>query len=118
MVYKRFKINVWSRIVLLVLSFLVLAWLWLESPYFFTPLAFTAIVMLQTVELIFYVEKTNRRLATFFEAFRYGDFTQSFAAPHQGTSFEQLESAMREVMSSFQKSAALGARTAGFRSKR
>ena len=102
MVYKRFKINVWSRILLLILSFLVLAWLWLESPYFFTPLAFTAILILQTAELISYVEKTNRRLATFFEAFRYGDFTQSFAAPHQGASFEQLETAMREVMSSFQ----------------
>ncbi len=102
MIYKRFKINIWIRIGLLIASSLLLAWLWLESSYFFTPIAFTIIIILQVVELIFYVEQTNRRLANFFEAFRYGDFTRTFSNMQQGSAFYELEIAMNDVMSSFQ----------------
>lgn len=103
MAYKNFRLNLWLRVIALFASFLLLSWLWLDSPFFFTPIVFTAVVVLQVVELIHYIERTNRRLANFFEAFRYGDFTRSFGSAQQGSAFEELESAMNEVMQSFQK---------------
>ena len=100
--YKPFQINVLIRAILLAGSMLLLAWLWLESPYQITPIVFTLLVVFQIYELIYYVNQTNRRLASFFEAFRYGDFTRTFVSPQRNDSFQQLAKAMNEVMSSFQ----------------
>lgn len=103
MVYKNFRLNLLLRTCALLASFLLLSWLWLDSPYFFTPIVFTGVVILQIFDLIHYVERTNRRLANFFEAFRYGDFTRTFTATNYGSSFTELETSMNEVMQSFQK---------------
>lgn len=100
--YKTFQFNTWLRVAFLTASILLLSWLWLESPYQITPIVFTIIVILQTYELIYYVSQTNRRLASFFEAFRYGDFTRSFRSSQKKDSFQQLELAMNNVISSFQ----------------
>jgi nitrogen fixation/metabolism regulation signal transduction histidine kinase len=103
MVYKNFRLNLWLRVLALLASFLLLSWLWLDSPYFFTPIVFTLVVILQVVELTYYLERTNRRLANFFDAFRYRDFTRTFNSKQHGNSFVELETAMNEVMQSFQQ---------------
>lgn len=100
--YKTFQFNTWLRAAFLTASMLLLAWLWLESAYQITPIVFTILVILQTYELIRYISQTNRRLASFFEAFRYGDFTRSFHSAQKKDSFQQLELAMNNVINSFQ----------------
>lgn len=100
--YKTFQFNTWLRIAFLTASMLLLAWLWLESSYQITPIVFTIIVILQTYDLLRYVNQTNRRLAVFFEAFKYGDFTRSFQTYSHKGSFQELEQAMHQVMQSFQ----------------
>lgn len=99
---KTFQFNIWLRAFLLMASMLLLAWLWLESPYQINPTIVTLLVILQIYELIRYVSQTNRRLATFIEAFRYGDFTRSFRKHRKGDAFFELETAMNEMMQSFQ----------------
>lgn len=100
--YKTFQFNTWLRATLLTASMLLLAWLWLKSSYQITPIVFTLLVVFQIYELIHYINQTNRRLASFFEAFRYGDFTRTFVSPQSNDSFQQLAKAMNKVMSSFQ----------------
>lgn len=100
--YKVFYINIVLRISLLTGAMLLLAWLWLESMYQITPIVFAGLVILQTYELIRYVNQTNRRLTSFFEAFRYGDFTRSFPTKFHQDSFQELATAMNNVMQSFQ----------------
>ncbi|MFN7119487.1 MAG: sensor histidine kinase [Saprospiraceae bacterium] len=97
-----FYINIVLRISLLTGAMLLLAWLWLESMYQITPIVFAGLVILQTYELIRYVNQTNRRLTSFFEAFRYGDFTRSFPTKFHQDSFQELATAMNNVMQSFQ----------------
>ncbi|MBN2264917.1 MAG: PAS domain-containing protein, partial [Candidatus Aminicenantes bacterium] len=52
------------------------------------------------------VDRTNRDLARFFEAVKFGDFTQGFARRSPGRSFRQLRAALADVMGAFQEARA------------
>lgn len=52
------------------------------------------------------VDRTNRDLARFFEAVKFGDFTQGFARRSPGRSFRQLRAALSDVMGAFQEARA------------
>ena len=103
MVFKRFRIQVIARLLLMALSFFLLFYL-LDSPrYNVSAIILLAVIVIQVIYLIRYVEKTNRRLTRFLDTIRYADFTSSFSDHGLGKSFDDLNRSFMEVIEEFKK---------------
>jgi two-component system nitrogen regulation sensor histidine kinase NtrY len=103
MVYRRFRIHITARILLLSL-FLCLFFFLLFRTELFAALFITAVLSIyQIYSLIRYVETTNRDLSRFFETIKYEDFSQTFKDDGRGKSFSELRSAFNDVCDAFRK---------------
>jgi len=103
MVYRRFRINVTTRILLLSL-FLCLFFFLLFRTELFAALFITAVLVIYLIySLIRYVETTNRDLSRFFETIKYEDFSQTFKHDGRGKSFSELRTAFNDVCDAFRK---------------
>ena len=54
------------------------------------------------MELIRYVEKTNRDLKSFLLAIKYKDFTHTFTSEDRGKSFAGLKDAFNQIIKGYQ----------------
>ena len=60
-------------------------------------------IIIQTILLIKYIEKTNFYLTNFLEAIRFSEFTGTFHISGLGRSYDELKKSFANVMSDFQK---------------
>lgn len=103
MVLKRFSVVVFIRTVILCLSVFLLIYLLTDTSFVATPFIVTLLVIGQIYLLVQYVQKTNREIARFFDSIRYSDFSQSFRPTVKGSSFEELNNALAQVIEQFRK---------------
>ncbi|MCD4725982.1 MAG: hypothetical protein K8R63_14180 [Bacteroidales bacterium] len=103
MVFKRFRIQVLLRLLLLALSFFLLFYLIDKTRYNVTPVILIVMVIIQVIFLIRYVERTNTRLSQFLQSIRHSDFSSSFSDKGLGKSFEDLNNSFTEVIEEFKK---------------
>ncbi len=103
MVFKRFRIQVLLRLLLLALSFFLLFYLIDKTRYNVTPVILIIMVIIQVIFLIRYVERTNTRLSQFLQSIRHSDFSSSFSDKGLGKSFEDLNNSFTEVIEEFKK---------------
>ena len=102
MIYKKFRVNIIIRIIIIALSFF-LCFLAIETDFYITPILIGVIIILQVLSLIRYVDKTNRDLAGFLESIRFSEFTRSFQVEGMGSSFDELNRAFNDVIKDFQQ---------------
>lgn len=103
MVFRRFRIQVIFRLLLLAISFFLLFYLVDKTRYNITAIIIVGLIIYQTFILIRYVERTNRKLTLFLQVIRYSDFSSTFSDRGLGKSFEDLNSAFMEVIEQFKK---------------
>jgi nitrogen fixation/metabolism regulation signal transduction histidine kinase len=103
MVFNRFRVAIITRIILLLISGFILILL-LNQFLPFTTGLFILLVTLQIIDLIRYVERTNRKLISFLDSINYNDFTVTFSDNNPGSSFLALNKAFNNVMTEFRKS--------------
>jgi two-component system nitrogen regulation sensor histidine kinase NtrY len=103
MVFKKFRFNIVFRVILLALSIALIFVLTGIGKYQVSLIIIALLVVIQLIMLIRYVERTNRRLAQFFQSIRYADFSSSFSDPGLGKSFENLSKEFNKVMDEFKK---------------
>lgn len=103
MVYKHFRFQIIFRILLLVFTLLLIFFLHQETAYAVSTIILSVLFVTQIIFLIRYTEQTNRKLARFFEAIRYSDFTGTFTGNEAGRSFEELNRQFNEVIEAFKK---------------
>ncbi len=103
MVFRRFRIQVIFRLLLLAISFFLLFYLLDKTRYNITAIIIVGLIIYQTFILIRYVERTNRKLTLFLQVIRYSDFSSTFSDRGLGKSFEDLNSAFMEVIEQFKK---------------
>ncbi len=106
MIYKRFRIQITLRVMALLLSSLLLAWLLLQEQYRMSSIITGFFILLQTVSLILYTERTNARLTKFFQSIRHADFSSSFSDKSMGKSFEELSNEFNQIIYEFKKNRA------------
>lgn len=106
MVYKRFRIVIIGRILLLAAFIYLFYFLILETEYYAATFIIISIIIYQIVTLIQYVEKTNRDLTRFLDAIKYSDFSQTFISTGLGSSFNDLKAAFNDVILKFQQARA------------
>jgi nitrogen fixation/metabolism regulation signal transduction histidine kinase len=103
MVFKRFRLQVIIRLLLLALSFFVLFLLLDLSRYNTTAIILVFLIVIQVYSLIRYVEQTNRRLNRFLQTIRHADFTTSFSDQGLGQSFKDLNRSFMDVIEEIKK---------------
>ena len=105
MVFKRFRLVVLSRVLLLCATIYLLLHLLfnMQTRLYATMLIVTLIIIYQIYALIHYVEKTNRDLNRFLMTIKHEDFSQTFLGAGLGSSFEELKRAFNEVIQKFHR---------------
>lgn len=71
--------------------------------YLITPIMLGSFAFIGILELIYYVEKTNRELTRFFRSIRFEDFTQVYEPTQKGQTFEALHESLNYVLNEFRK---------------
>lgn len=103
MVFRRFRIQVLLRLILLAVSFFLLFYLVDRSRYNVTAVILIIFILIQVIFMIRYVERTNRKLSQFLQSIRHSDFSSSFSDQGLGRSFEDLSRSFMEVIEEFKK---------------
>jgi len=101
--FKNFRINIIFRA--LILSALIFAMTWgvTATAWQVTPIACGILAILSLVELIHYVEKSNRTLISFLDFVRHQDFTTTSPNAELGKSFGDLALAYKSISSDMRK---------------
>ena len=102
MVYKRFRVVLITRVLVLSATMFLLFYLVTQTNYVAAAFLVGVLILYQTVSLIQYVEKTNRDLTRFLDAIKYSDFSQTFVLSGLGSSFSELKEAFNAVIQKFQ----------------
>lgn len=103
MVYKRFRLNVVIRIIVLIASVFLLFMLAEMERYTISTFILSVFILIQVVLLIRYVEKTNQKLSKFLSSIKHADFTTSFSDNELGRSFEELNNHFNKIIDQFKK---------------
>jgi nitrogen fixation/metabolism regulation signal transduction histidine kinase len=106
MVYKNFRLNCIVRILALVAVTALLSWLVVNTEMYATMIIIGLVVVFQTWNLLYYVQKSNRDLSRFLTAITHSDFSSSFADNGQGGSHRELRDVFEEVLSNFRSTRA------------
>jgi nitrogen fixation/metabolism regulation signal transduction histidine kinase len=97
-VFKRFRVQVILRIILLSATIFGLFYFIMATQLYTTMLVTGFLILYQVFALVRCVERTNQYLSRFFLAIKYGDFSQTFTGKELGGSFRELVTAFDEVM--------------------
>lgn len=103
MVYRNFKINIVVRIILIIVMIMAVFISIYRFGFHVTPILLGVLIIFQILDLIKYVQKTNRYLTSFLESIRYADFSRSFKLEGLGTAYDEMRDAFNDVISDFQK---------------
>jgi two-component system nitrogen regulation sensor histidine kinase NtrY len=103
MVIRNFNLAISIRTILICLSAFILTVTLTKTDFIATPLIVALLIVGQIYSLLHYVQKTNRDIARFLDSIKYSDFSQSFSANVRGSSFEELNNALSEVIKEFRK---------------
>lgn len=106
MVYRRFRVNCFIRVLLLGATFCGFFYFLFQTTLYAALFIIGILIIYQFYSLIYYVEKTNRELTRFLQSIKYSDFSQTFKDDGRGSSFATLRRALTDVMNAFRKTRA------------
>lgn len=102
--FNRFRFSTILRITLLLMNGGVFIFILINFNLPFTCTLLIALISGQIIDLINYVERTNKKLISFLESIKYNDFTTTFNDNNLGPSFKNLNHSFNNVMTEFRKS--------------
>ena len=103
MVFKSFRLHVIIRVIILIVSVMLLFYLFNNTQYTVSAFILGLLIVYQVYALVLYVEQTNKKLTGFLQSIRHADFSSSFTEHGLGKSFEELNQAFNQVIEEFQK---------------
>jgi nitrogen fixation/metabolism regulation signal transduction histidine kinase len=101
MAFKRFEYRLTFRISLLAVTIFLFSWVLFTTDYYYTACILFLFIPLQGWMLMQLVNKTNRKLTSFFSAIRHAEFNYNFSAQEQGSAFTNLNQIMDEIVAQF-----------------
>lgn len=103
MQFKNYRIHVVIRVLILIASAFLLAYLLTFTQYHISAAVLGLIIVFQVFALVRYTEITNRKLTSFLQSIKHADFSSSFTDQGMGKSFDELNVAFNEVIREFRK---------------
>ncbi len=101
--FSRFSIALALRLILIFTSVALSVLLILKPGYHAATLLALVVTLLLTIEVYWFVSKTNQELARFLDAVRYADFGQRFRFGEQGAGFERLGATFTHILDRFRE---------------
>ena len=98
---KNFRLNIFIRVALITALAIAIAIILSQRPSFFIPAGLALVLIGTIINLIIYIEKSNRDLTHLLLSIRQGAFTESFLSGKRGKKFEELSGALNDVVSEF-----------------
>lgn len=98
-----FRLNVVVRTLLLTTFVLGFSWSWQIESLIITPLVFIVFILVSLVNLIFYIERSNRDLGNFLNNIYYQEFSLGVPNQNKGASFERVTEAYNLITQSFRR---------------
>jgi two-component system nitrogen regulation sensor histidine kinase NtrY len=99
--YRRFTIVLIILQLMLAITLFALMWTIFKSHMVITGINLAVLAILEIIYLIYYISRTNRDLARFFDAFRFQDGTVSFAVPEKQKKFPALYRSFEQLLKEF-----------------
>lgn len=103
MISKRFTFLIILRVLLILVTVILLSWIFGDTRLFFNQIILSVILIAQVVELIRFVNHTNRELARFFSAIKHQDFSVAFKQDQLGKSFNDLQLSMSNIIDTYKQ---------------
>lgn len=104
--FKHFRLGVILRLIIFSAILGMIFALYRESRYSFSLAILVLLAAGIAINLIWYVEKTNRKITHFLESIRHSDFSTSFSDHSLGSGFKELNEAFNQVIRDFQRTRA------------
>ena len=103
MIFKNFRIKIILRVIILgIMIFLFILSINQEKWYVTSGVSLILIIIL-LIELVYFVESTNREIGKFLLAIKHKDFSSTYSDTGENTtSFTELKQALREITREFQ----------------
>lgn len=98
---QRFTWFIVLRVVLLTTAISTLTWIWADPGLFFTRIILFLAILGLVIELIRFVNTSNREVARFLFSVRHGDLSATFKHRPLGSSFMLLQEEMTELAESY-----------------
>jgi two-component system, NtrC family, nitrogen regulation sensor histidine kinase NtrY len=99
--HRRFHLLVIVRVLLLAGTIFAFSFLFGRMDLMINHLIIGTIIVLQVIELIRFVNRTNRELARLFNSVIHNDFAVSFQDGHYGKSFKDLEDSLNGIIQAY-----------------
>ncbi len=100
--FNKFSFSIVLRTVLVMLSVMLLVIVLNTPGYHAVSVLMIIIIMLQLINLIRFVAKTNTELVRFFDAARYADYAQNFELKKSGSGFDELGVVFNDILQNLQ----------------
>lgn len=100
---REFRWNILVRVILITGLALALAFVLLNKPWFFTPLVIGGLLLLLCINLIYYIEKTNKDFTHFILSIRQTGYTTAIKDDKRGHVFEKFSLALNDVLAEFRE---------------
>ena len=100
---KNFRFGVIWRVTFLVGTIALWLFLLFRTEYYVSMTLLFIVIVMEIIQLIRYVERTNEKLTRFLNSIRYSDFSRAFPDHGLGSSFEALNKAFSKVIEEFKK---------------
>lgn len=101
--FKRFSLIIAARTILIMFTLLLLAYLFNLKGYLVSTFVVAVLLVVQSILLHRFVNKTNNELTRFFEAARYADYSQRFEFMDIGAGFGELGKTFTDILKGFQQ---------------
>lgn len=101
--HRRFYILVVVRVILLTISLSILGFIFGDKNLLVNHFILGGIIVVQVLELIAFVNRTNRDLLRLFTALEHGDFAVTFQKGFREKSFRDLEESFNRVVDVYSK---------------
>lgn len=103
MVYKHFYVRIVLQILLFVVTVFALVWAIQRSDLWVTSVNLAAIAVIEVVYLIWFINRINRDLTKFFEAFQFQDTTLTFNQKKEDKAFWPLYQGFDRILHEFRR---------------
>lgn len=100
---KNFRFGVIWRVSLLGGTIALWFYLLFRTEYYVSITLLFVVIIMEVIQLVRYVERTNEKLTRFLNSIRYSDFSRAFPNHGLGSSFEALNKAFSKVIEEFKK---------------
>ncbi|MEM7109876.1 MAG: ATP-binding protein [Bacteroidota bacterium] len=101
-IVQSFAFKVILRLVFIFLNMAVLSLIFGDVRLFFNQIILAVALIIQVIEMVRYINYTNRELAKFLLAIKYDDFSISFQKSKLGRSFRDLHESFAELVDAIQ----------------